>query len=88
MLFKQKLPTVKEMKTALLLTLSILLAMSGDAQTLNFTSANPQPNLVEVYSGTFASGDIDGDGDIDLFMTGITPQRQVKLYSNDGNGFF
>lgn len=76
------------MKKALLLTLSILLAMSGDAQTLNFTSANPQPNLVEVYSGTFASGDIDGDGDIDLFMTGITPQRQVKLYSNDGTGFF
>ncbi|MFM9949191.1 MAG: FG-GAP-like repeat-containing protein, partial [Saprospiraceae bacterium] len=55
---------------------------------MNFTLANPQPNLMEVYSGTFASGDVDGDGDIDLFMTGITPQKQTKLYLNNGTGNF
>lgn len=76
------------MKKFLLLKLSLLFIISGYSQTLNFTKANPQPNLVEVYSGTFASGDIDGDGDIDLFMTGISPQRQVKLYLNDGAGLF
>ncbi len=76
------------MKNILLLKFCLLFIANGYAQTLNFTKANPQPNLVEVYSGTFASGDIDGDGDIDLFMTGITPQRQVRLYLNNGTGLF
>lgn len=65
-----------------------IIVQNGFSPTINFTLANPQPNLVEVWTGTFASGDIDGDGDIDLFMTGITPQRQVKLYLNDGTGNF
>ena len=56
------------------------------SQTLNFTLANPQPNIMEGYGGTFASGDIDGDGDLDLFMTRIAPW--TKLYKNDGNGNF
>ena len=55
---------------------------------LDFTLANPQPNLVDVWAGTFASGDVDGDGDVDLFMSGITPARQAKLYLNDGIGNF
>jgi FG-GAP-like repeat/Secretion system C-terminal sorting domain len=74
-------------KKVLLLLLSILLVTNSYSQTINFTKANPQPGLMEVYSGTFASGDIDGDGDKDLFMTGITP-RQTKLYTNDGTGNF
>ena len=74
-------------KKVLLLLLSILLVTNSYSQTINFTKANPQPSLIEVYSGTFASGDIDGDGDKDLFMTGITP-RQTKLYTNDGTGNF
>lgn len=56
------------------------------SQTLNFTLANPQPNIMEGYIGTFASGDIDGDGDLDLFMTTIG--KITKLYKNDGNGNF
>ena len=76
------------MKKSLLSALSILLAFSVDAQTLNFTLANPQPSLMECYGGTFASGDIDNDGDKDLFMTGLTPQSRTKLYSNDGIGNF
>ena len=55
---------------------------------LNLTLANPQPNLVEVWAGTFASGDVDGDGDMDLFMSGITPALRAKLYLNDGSGNF
>jgi hypothetical protein len=76
------------MKNTLLITIILLISANGYAQTLNFTLANPQPNLMEVYAGTFASGDMDGDGDIDLFMTGITPQPQTKLYFNDGTGNF
>ena len=30
---------------------------------INITLAEPQPNLAEVYGGSFASGDIDNDGD-------------------------
>jgi hypothetical protein len=41
---------------------------------------------MEGYGGTFASGDIDGDGDLDLFMTRIAPR--TSLYKNDGNGNF
>lgn len=58
------------------------------SSVLSLSLADPQPNLVDVYNGAFASGDIDGDGDIDLFMSGITPQRQAKLYLNDGAGNF
>ncbi len=76
------------MKKILLLKFALLICSCGYAQTLQFTKPNPQPNLVEVYAGTFASGDIDGDGDKDLFMTGITPQKTTKLYKNDGTGNF
>lgn len=66
----------------------MLICTNGISQNLNFTLANPQPNLIEVWAGTFASGDIDNDGDNDLFMTGITPQSQTKLYLNNGIGGF
>jgi hypothetical protein len=58
------------------------------SSVLSLSLADPQPNLVDVYNGDFATGDVDGDGDIDLFMSGITPQRQAKLYLNDGAGNF
>lgn len=41
---------------------------------------------MECYGGIFASGDIDGDGDLDLLMTRIGPW--TKLYKNDGTGNF
>lgn len=58
------------------------------AQTIDFSLATPQPNLVDLYAGSFASGDIDGDGDKDLLMAGITPSKETALYLNDGNGSF
>jgi FG-GAP-like repeat len=79
---------LQSMKKIVLLKLCLLFIANGYAQTLNFTKPNPQPNLMECYVGTFASGDIDGDDDIDLFMTGKTPQNQTKLYTNDGTGNF
>lgn len=74
------------MKIILLLLSVLLICSIGYSQTLNFTLANPQPNIMEGYGGTFASGDIDGDGDLDLLMTRIGPW--TKLYKNDGNGNF
>jgi hypothetical protein len=56
------------------------------SNALSFSLANPQPNLVEVWAGSFASGDVDGDGDMDLFMSGQTPALRTKLYLNDGSG--
>lgn len=73
------------MRKILLLQSVLLISSIGYSQTLNFTLANPQPNIMEGYGGTFASGDIDGDGDLDLFMTRIL---LTKLYKNDGNGNF
>lgn len=72
-----------------ILFLSILFASSFSyAQSINFSAAEPQPDLVEIYTGSSDSGDIDGDGDNDLIMTGITPGRETALYLNDGNGNF
>jgi FG-GAP-like repeat/Secretion system C-terminal sorting domain len=76
------------MKKIILLNFTLLMSAFGNSQTLDFTLASPQPNLLDVYAGTFASGDIDGDGDKDLFMTGITPGKFTKLYLNDGLGNF
>ncbi|MCB0817746.1 MAG: hypothetical protein KDB77_09550, partial [Flavobacteriales bacterium] len=58
------------------------------AQNISFTLATPQPALIEVYSGSSASGDIDGDGDNDLLLVGLDPGRQTALYLNDGFGGF
>lgn len=74
------------MKRILLLLSVLLICSIGYSQTLNFTLANPQPALMEGYGGIFASGDIDGDGDLDLLMTRIGPW--TKLYKNDGAGNF
>ena len=53
---------------------------------INIIPAEPHPNLAEVYGGSFASGDIDNDGDRDLLLTGISPT--TALYLNDGSGSF
>jgi hypothetical protein len=74
------------MRKILLIQSVLLICSIGYSQTLNFTLANPQPSIMEGYGGTFASGDIDGDGDLDLFMTRIGPW--TKLYKNDGTGNF
>jgi hypothetical protein len=76
------------MKKILLSSAVFLMSTCAHAQTIGFSVASPQPNIMEAYGGVFATGDIDGDGDKDLFMTGITPQIYTKLYKNDGSGNF
>lgn len=76
------------MKFFLLKLALILLSFSGIAQTIDFTLVEPQPDLIEVYGGSFSSGDIDGDGDKDLIMTGLNPGRRTAMYLNDGSGGF
>lgn len=66
----------------------ILASLYTHAQIIDFVEADPQPELAEIYSGSSDSGDIDGDGDNDLIMSGITPARVTALYLNDGNGNF
>lgn len=76
------------MKKNTLLLLSLFTFSLCSAQLINFTVADPQPDLIEVYGGSFASGDIDNDGDRDLLMTGLDPGSETALYLNNGNGDF
>jgi hypothetical protein len=52
---------MKHHHSFVLLTLMTLSFSVVNAQ-INVTLAEPQPNLAEVYGGSFASGDIDNDG--------------------------
>ena len=52
---------MKHHHSLVLLTLMTLSFSVVNAQ-INVTLAEPQPNLAEVYGGSFASGDIDNDG--------------------------
>ncbi len=52
-----------------------------------FTEINA--GLTGVYDGSVAWGDYDGDGDLDILLTGISNLGRVsKIYRNDGNGVF
>lgn len=62
-------------------------------QNINFTIANPQSIIQEVYSGRIISGDFDNDGDIDLVQSGIGLDlmglnARASVFLNDGNGNF
>ena len=74
------------MKKIIFTLLVLTLFLENVNAQINFTLADPQPDLIEVYGGSFASGDIDNDGDQDLLMTGQSPA--TALYLNDGNGNF
>lgn len=65
----------------------------GYAQNINFTIADPQPVIQEVYSGRILCGDLDNDGDMDLVQSGIGLDlmglsAKVSVFLNDGNGNF
>lgn len=52
-------------------------------------TANTQ-EFIQVYAGKVLSGDLDGDGDNDLFITGVGSdgETQSMLYTNNGLGEF
>ena len=52
----------------------------------NFTDAGA--GLANVEKGSTSFGDVDGDGDLDLVITGRGPGDIAKLYLNDGAGNF
>ncbi len=51
-----------------------------------FSEASASLSPVEYGSSTF--GDVDGDGDMDLLLTGNDSPQRVVLYTNDGSGSF
>lgn len=75
-------------------TLCFLMSLAqGFSQNINFTLANPQPAINEVYSGTILSGDLDNDGDMDLLQSGIGTDisglaARASIFLNDGTGNF
>ncbi len=65
----------------------------GYTQSINFTIANPQPIIHEVYGGRIISGDLDNDGDLDIIQSGIGEDlmgliARASVFLNDGNGNF
>ena len=71
------------------LLVTIVLAGTINAQNINFTELNPGPAFFDARNGSIDKGDIDGDGDIDVFIAGNDGnQLKSTLYTNDGNGNF
>ena len=52
------------------LLVTIVLAGTINAQNINFTELNPGPAFFDARNGSIDKGDIDGDGDIDVFIAG------------------
>ena len=52
-----------------------------------FTEINPD-SLTPVQDSFIVLGDIDGDSDLDLILTGQAASDTAKIYQNDGNGGF
>ena len=81
------------MKYIILSFVFVTFFVQGYSQNINFTIANPQPIIQEVYSGRILSGDLDNDGDIDIVQSGIGLDinglsARASVFLNDGNGNF
>lgn len=58
------------------------------AQSIQFELSAPAPPLQDADVGAMAFGDVDGDGDSDLLVTGKGGPIKTTLYQNDGQGNF
>lgn len=58
---------------------------------IGFFTAMPMTPFDAVYRSSVAFADVDGDGDLDVLITGATASQAppiAKLYANDGSGVF
>ena len=66
-----------------------LITGTAIAQNIDFTELIPGPGFLDARNGTIAKGDIDNDGDIDVFIAGKDGSLlRSTLYTNDGKGNF
>ena len=73
------------------ITLSVLVfgaITTAFSQNLSFTKSNQSFINIATRNGTVAEGDVDEDGDVDVFISGNRPNFDAALYLNDGNGNF
>jgi len=80
------------MKTIIVSLLYLLCGTTIVSQNISFTSPDPQSIVDGAAIGDLELGDIDGDGDLDLFVTGrpagVFSEASSAMYLNDGEGNF
>lgn len=76
--------------------LDMFLAQPYDRNRLFFNGGNGEfaayttyeESRVRYYASAMEFGDLDGDGDLDVFLAGHSPQSPNVVYFNSGNGRF
>ncbi len=67
---------------------SLLFSSEPNAKLVESGGAALDPNATTSVTKATASGDLDCDGDVDLFQSAIAPTAVSTLYVNDGSGAF